>query len=51
MPLSRPINDAHPATPDFFKDLIIAYPPIGVTYIKFAEQVIKRFRLRRGFGG
>ena len=51
MPLTRPINDAHPSAPDFFKDLIIPYAPIGVTYIKFPEQVIKRFRLRRIYGG
>jgi len=46
MPLARPINDAHPAAPDFFKDLIIPYAPIGITYIEFPEQVIKRFLLR-----
>jgi hypothetical protein len=49
MPLAGPINDAHPAAPDFFKDLIIAYAPIGVTYIKFPEYVIKRFFRRRSF--
>ena len=33
MPLPRPINHAHPTAPDFFKDLIVAYAPIGVTHI------------------
>jgi hypothetical protein len=51
MPLARPINDAHPAAPDFFKDLIIPYAPIGITYIEFPEQVIKRFLLRWSWGG
>jgi hypothetical protein len=41
--LSRPINDAHPAAPDLLQNLIIAYSPIGVTPIDFAEHVIKRF--------
>ena len=43
MPLAGPINDAHPAAPDFFQNLIIAYAPIGVTHIQFAKHVIKRF--------
>jgi hypothetical protein len=51
MPLPRPINHAHPTAPDFLKDLIIPYAPIGVTHIEFTEHIIKRFRLRRGFGG
>src|SRR6266545_4402638 len=51
MALPRPINDAHSPATDFFKNLIIAYSPIGVAYVEFAEQVIKCFRLRRGFGG
>jgi hypothetical protein len=46
MPLSRPINYAHPAAPDFFQNLIIAYAPFGIAYIEFPEHVIKRFRLR-----
>ena len=51
MPLPRPINHAHPTAPDFFNDLIVAYAPIGVTYIEFSKQVIKRFLFRRSFGG
>ena len=42
MPLSRPINNAHPAASDFFENLIIAQPPIGVVHINFAQQVIQR---------
>ena len=46
--MSRTINDAYAAAPDFFKDLIIAYSPLGVPYIEFAKHVLKRFlRLRR----
>jgi hypothetical protein len=51
MPLPRPINDAHPATPDFFENLIIAYAPISVTYVEFPEHIIKRFRFRRLYSG
>src|SRR4030095_1942651 len=46
MALPRAINDAHSAASDFFQNLIITYAPIGVTYLKFPEQVIKRFFLR-----
>jgi hypothetical protein len=46
VPLPGPINDAHAAASDFFQNLIIAYAPIGVTYVKFTEQIVKRFPLR-----
>src|SRR4029450_10055716 len=51
MALPRPINDPHSSAPDFFQNLIITYTPIGVTYIEFPEQIIKRFLLRRSCGG
>src|SRR4029077_18126067 len=51
MALPRSINDAHSPAPDFFKNLIIAYTPIGVAYIEFPEQIIKRFLLRCSCGG
>jgi hypothetical protein len=51
MPLSRPINYPHPAAPDFFQNLIIAYAPFGIAYIEFSEHVIKRFRFRWIYGG
>jgi hypothetical protein len=40
--MPRPINDAYAAAPDFFKDLIIAYSPLGIPYIEFAKHVLKR---------
>ena len=47
-PMSRPINDAYAAAPDFFQNLIIAYSPIGVLHMEFAKHVLKRFlRIRR----
>jgi hypothetical protein len=51
MALPRAINDAHSPAPDFFKNLIIAYTPIGVTYIECPEPIIKRFFLRCSCGG
>jgi hypothetical protein len=37
----------HPAPPYFFQNLIIAYPPIDIAHIEFAEHLIKRWtRLR-----
>jgi hypothetical protein len=50
--MSRSINDAYTATPNFLQDLIIAYSPLGILQIKLAEYVLKRFfRLRRGGPG
>jgi hypothetical protein len=47
--MSRPINDAYAAVPDFFENLITAYSPIGVSHIDFSEHVLKRlFSLRLG---
>ena len=43
MPLSRPINYAHPAASDFFQNLIIAQKPIPVLTLNFAEQVVQRW--------
>src|SRR5262249_38487607 len=43
MPLSRPINDAHPTAPDFLQNLIIPYSPNSIARIELAEHVIKRF--------
>src|SRR5882757_5266366 len=47
MPLSRPINNAHPAASDFFQNLIIAQQPICVETVDLAEQVIQRWLVRR----
>jgi len=49
--MPRPINDAYAATSDFFKDLIVAYSPLGIPYIDFAKQVLKRLLrvTRRGW--
>ena len=41
MSLTRPINDAHAAAADFFKDLIIANPPVGVADINLIEHVLQ----------
>src|SRR6267378_8335108 len=41
--MSRPINVPYAAAPDFFQKLIIAYSPLGVLDIEFAEYVRKRF--------
>jgi hypothetical protein len=58
VPLPRAINNAHPATPDFFQNLIITQPPIGVAQVDFTERILERFYivavarltyLRRGF--
>src|SRR5262249_10005878 len=43
MPLSRPINYAHPAAPDFSQNLIIAKKPLRIGQIEFAEHVIQGF--------
>ncbi|KAF5407148.1 MAG: hypothetical protein Udaeo2_27760 [Candidatus Udaeobacter sp.] len=46
--MSRPVNNAYAVAPDFFKDLIIAYSPLGIRHIKFAKHVLERFlRLMR----
>src|SRR5207247_6304338 len=42
MPLSGPINDAHPAASDFFQNLIFAQVPIRVGSVNFTQQVIER---------
>src|SRR5438270_1472426 len=42
MPLSRPVNDAHPATPDFFQNLVITEPPIDVAHVDFIEDALER---------
>jgi hypothetical protein len=41
-PVACPVNDANAATPDFLKNLIIAYPPLRIPYIEFAKRVSKR---------
>src|SRR5260370_3378304 len=43
MPLSGPINHAHPAASDFFQNLIVAQVPICVGSVNFTQQVIERF--------
>ncbi len=43
MSLSRPVNDAHPAAPDLFQNLIVPDVPIGIEHADFAEHVIQRF--------
>jgi hypothetical protein len=45
--MSRPVNDAYAAAPDFVKDLIIADSPLGIPHIKLAKHVLKRFRCLR----
>jgi hypothetical protein len=40
--MPRPINNAYAPVPHFFKDLIIAYSPLGIPYIEFAKHVLKR---------
>jgi hypothetical protein len=45
MPLACPVNNTHPAAPDFLQDLIVPYAPIGVTYLKFPEHIVQRFGL------
>src|SRR4029077_17892313 len=42
MSLSRPINDAHPATPDLLQNLVIAYSPIGVAHLDFTKCILQR---------
>src|SRR6266404_3122948 len=42
MSLACAINHAHAATPDFFQDLIITNPPIGVANIDFIENRLQR---------
>jgi hypothetical protein len=41
--MSRPINDAYAAAPDFFQNLIIAHSPLGITHIEFSKHVLERF--------
>src|SRR5206468_1526423 len=38
-----PINHAHPATPDFFQNLIIAESPISVAQLNLTEYILQRF--------
>ena len=45
VPLTRAINNAHPAAADLFEDLIVAKSPIGITHIDLAEHVFERFRI------
>ena len=42
VPLPRAINNAHPATPDFFQNLIIAQSPIGILHGNFTEYILER---------
>src|SRR5262249_41106311 len=43
MTLARPIDDAHAAATNFFKDLIVADAPIGVAKIDFIEHCLETF--------
>src|SRR6266545_5045335 len=47
MSLTCPINDAHAAAADFFKDLIIANPPVGVPDINLVEHLFERLSIFR----
>jgi len=38
--LARFIDHAHPATPDFLEDLVIADAPLGTANVNFFEHVI-----------
>jgi hypothetical protein len=38
--LARFIDHAHPATPDFLEDLVIADAPFGTANVNFFEHVI-----------
>jgi hypothetical protein len=50
--MSRPIDNAYAASPNFFENLVIGYSPLGVLHIEFAEHLRKRFfRPRRGNSG
>jgi hypothetical protein len=40
--LTRAINDAHAAAPDFFQDLIIPNAPIGIANIDLIENRLQR---------
>src|SRR5213592_47310 len=42
MSLTCPINDAHAAAPDFFQDLIITNPPVGIADINVIENSLQR---------
>jgi hypothetical protein len=44
MPLTRPINYSHSAAPDFFQDLVIAYPPLGVADFIPLQAFFERFQ-------
>ena len=37
MPLTRAINDSHAAASDFFQNLIVTDPPIGITHLDFVK--------------
>src|SRR6516162_11450282 len=47
MPLSRAINDAHPSSPNLFKNLIIAEEPIPILTRNVMEQIIEGLLDRR----
>jgi hypothetical protein len=44
MALASAINYAHSAAPDFFQDLIIPDPPIGIADVDFIEHFLESFR-------
>ena len=35
--LTRAVNDSHAAAPDFFQNLIVTDPPIGIAHVDFVE--------------
>jgi hypothetical protein len=49
MPLSRPINHAHPTASDFFENLVIPEKPIPILTLDIAEQMIHSWLDRRMF--
>jgi hypothetical protein len=49
MPLSRPINYAHPTASDFFENLVIPEKPIPILTLDIAEQMIQSWLDRRMF--
>src|SRR6202008_1647554 len=44
MTLARAIDDAHSTAPDFFQDLIVANPPIGIAHVDYMENLLKCLR-------
>src|SRR5437016_4146869 len=46
VPLTRAINNAHPAAADLFEDLIVAKSPIALTDIDLADHVFDTSRTR-----